>query len=36
MRKRWIAIRQEGGFDPLEGWAIKEISYGVPLCCFIA
>lgn len=24
--KRWIAIRQERGFDPLDGWALKEIS----------
>ncbi|KAJ3506493.1 hypothetical protein NLJ89_g6840 [Agrocybe chaxingu] len=24
--KRWLAIRQERGFDALEGWAIKEIS----------
>lgn len=24
--KRWIGIRQEGGFDELEGWALKEIS----------
>jgi len=26
--KRWLNIRQEGGFDDLEGWAIKEISDG--------
>ncbi|TFK20474.1 hypothetical protein FA15DRAFT_625369 [Coprinopsis marcescibilis] len=24
--KRWIGIRQEQGFDNLEGWALKEIS----------
>lgn len=24
--KRWVSVRQEGGFDDLEGWAIKEIS----------
>ncbi|KIL58305.1 hypothetical protein M378DRAFT_181318 [Amanita muscaria Koide BX008] len=24
--KRWLNIRQEGGFDDLEGWAAKEIS----------
>ncbi|RDB30179.1 hypothetical protein Hypma_012352 [Hypsizygus marmoreus] len=24
--KRWLGIRQEGGFDDLEGWALKEIS----------
>ena len=28
IRKRWLNIRQEGGFDDLEGWAIKEISDG--------
>ena len=26
IRKRWLGIRQEGGFDDLEGWALKEIS----------
>ncbi|KAI0314558.1 hypothetical protein OF83DRAFT_1063636 [Amylostereum chailletii] len=26
MRKRWISIRQEGGFDELETWALKELS----------
>ena len=24
--KRWLGIRQERAFDPLEGWALKEIS----------
>lgn len=28
IRKRWMGIRQEGGFDALEGWSIKEISQG--------
>lgn len=28
LRRRWIGVRQEGGFDSLEGWAIKEISHG--------
>lgn len=28
IRKRWMGIRQEGGFDTLEGWSIKEISQG--------
>ncbi|KAG6811167.1 hypothetical protein H0H92_008690 [Tricholoma furcatifolium] len=23
--KRWLGVRQQGGFDELEGWAIKEI-----------
>ncbi|KAG1771354.1 hypothetical protein EV702DRAFT_1188816 [Suillus placidus] len=26
IRKRWMGTRQQGGFDGLEGWAIKEIS----------
>ncbi|KAF7970942.1 hypothetical protein HWV62_22596 [Athelia sp. TMB] len=26
LRKRWVGVRQEGGFNDLEGWAIKEIS----------
>jgi hypothetical protein len=29
--KRWVTIRQESGFDLLEGWAIKEISGGTIL-----
>lgn len=28
IRKRWMGVRQEGGFDALEGWSIKEISQG--------
>jgi hypothetical protein len=28
LRKRWMGVRQEGGFNALEGWAIKEISGG--------
>ncbi|KII84313.1 hypothetical protein PLICRDRAFT_167831 [Plicaturopsis crispa FD-325 SS-3] len=28
MRKRWVGIRQENGFDALDGWALKEISGG--------
>ena len=28
--KRWLVIRQEKGFDPLEGWAMKEISDRTP------
>ena len=28
LRKRWIGVRQVGGFDSLEGWALKEISHG--------
>ncbi|KZT18795.1 hypothetical protein NEOLEDRAFT_117033 [Neolentinus lepideus HHB14362 ss-1] len=26
LRKKWLGVRQEGGFDNLEGWALKEIS----------
>lgn len=26
IRKRWANIRNEGGFDTLEGWSLKEIS----------
>ncbi|EGO03664.1 hypothetical protein SERLA73DRAFT_69514 [Serpula lacrymans var. lacrymans S7.3] len=26
LRKRWLSVRQESGFDNLEGWALKEIS----------
>ena len=29
LRKRWLGVRQEGGFNTLEGWAVKEISGGV-------
>ena len=28
MKKRWVAIRMEGGFDKLDGWALKEIGHG--------
>jgi hypothetical protein len=28
MKKRWVAIRMEGGFDKLDPWALKEISHG--------
>ena len=28
MKKRWVSIRMEGGFDNLEPWALKEISHG--------
>lgn len=29
MKKRWVSIRMEGGFDNLEPWALKEISHGM-------
>lgn len=28
LRRRWVGVRQEGGFDNLESWALKEISHG--------
>ncbi|KAF8268918.1 hypothetical protein EI94DRAFT_1799823 [Lactarius quietus] len=27
MKKRWVVIRMEGGFDKLDGWALKEIGH---------
>lgn len=29
LRKRWNGVVQEGGFNSLEGWAVKEISGGM-------
>jgi hypothetical protein len=29
--KRWVGMRQAGGFDDLEGWSLKEISGGMSL-----
>ncbi|KAF8632501.1 hypothetical protein AX17_004825, partial [Amanita inopinata Kibby_2008] len=29
--KRWLNIRQEGGFDDLDGWAVKEISDAIDI-----
>lgn len=34
LRRRWVGVRQEGGFDTLEGWALKEISHGQSYCLF--
>ncbi len=28
MKKRWVAIRMEGGFENLDPWALKEIGHG--------
>ena len=28
LRKKWVGVRQEGGFNTLDGWAVKEISGG--------
>lgn len=35
LRKRWIGVKQEGGFDSLDGWALKEISHGIPNWLYI-
>ena len=29
LRKHWIQVRLVGGFDGLDGWALKELSYGM-------
>ncbi|KAI0002559.1 hypothetical protein BJV74DRAFT_882177 [Russula compacta] len=31
MKKRWVPIRMEGGFDHLDSWALKEISHELEL-----
>ncbi|KAI0001219.1 hypothetical protein BJV77DRAFT_1155627 [Russula vinacea] len=31
MKKRWVSIRMEGGFDNLDSWALKEISHELEL-----
>lgn len=28
LRRRWLGVKQEGGFNDLEHWAIKEICHG--------
>lgn len=28
LKKKWVGVQQEGGFNDLEGWAVKEISGG--------
>jgi len=28
MKKRWVSIRTEGGFENVDSWALKEISHG--------
>ena len=28
LRRRYVGVRHEGGFNALEGWAVKEISGG--------
>ncbi|KAI5117741.1 hypothetical protein M0805_004930 [Coniferiporia weirii] len=29
LRRRWVGVRQEGGFDALESWSLKEISHEI-------
>ena len=31
LRRRWVSVKQAGGFDKLEGWSLKELSHGKPL-----
>jgi hypothetical protein len=28
LRRRWVGVKQAGGFDRLEGWSLKELSHG--------
>lgn len=28
VRKRWFSIRNDGGFNTLENWALKELAHG--------
>lgn len=28
LRRRWVGVKQAGGFDKLEGWSLKELSHG--------
>jgi len=29
LRSRWLSVQQDGGFEEIEGWALKEISHGM-------
>lgn len=29
LRRRWLGVKQEGGFNALEPWAVKEICHGM-------
>lgn len=31
LRRRWVGVKQAGGFDKLEGWSLKELSHGEPM-----
>ena len=31
LRRRWVGVKQAGGFDKLEGWSLKELSHGEPI-----
>lgn len=35
LRIRWINVRQESGFNDMEGWALKEISHGKHPCIYL-
>jgi hypothetical protein len=28
LRRRWVSVKQAGGFDKLEAWSLKELSHG--------
>ena len=28
LRRRWVGVKQESGFDKLDDWALVEISHG--------
>ncbi|KAF9652431.1 hypothetical protein BDM02DRAFT_3153836 [Thelephora ganbajun] len=29
LRRRWVGVKQAGGFDKLEGWSLKELSHEI-------
>lgn len=29
LRRRWLGVKQEGGFNALDPWAVKEICHGM-------
>ena len=32
LRRRWMQIKEAGGFEDLESWSLKEISDGESFC----
>lgn len=34
MRRRWLGVKQEGGFDKLDDWALVEIAHGSSLSSY--